>query len=170
MALLTLDLNGDMADVVLFLDVPNDLVKHLISVRILLDGHMARQEHLPHRDSPDVQLMDSNHAFHLKEAALEPGGVDLAGRALHQNLEQVPNHPDCGEQHDHGEDEGAYEVDDLPLGLVPDESPSDHHADALDGVTDHMQISTVYIDVTAARLLSRLEQRFLGIILMLSGG
>jgi hypothetical protein len=47
------------ARAVLCLDVPNDLVKHLISIRILPDGLMASQEHLPHCDSPDVKLMDS---------------------------------------------------------------------------------------------------------------
>uniref|UniRef100_A0A0A9D5J7 Uncharacterized protein n=1 Tax=Arundo donax TaxID=35708 RepID=A0A0A9D5J7_ARUDO len=142
-----------MADVVLRLDVLNDIIKYLISIGIPRNRHMAGQEHLPNSDSPDMQLMDRNHTFHLAEPALEPGGIDLAWRALHQNFNYVAQHPDCGEQYNHRENEGADEINDLPLRLIPDDSTSNHYTNALNGVPKHMQISTVYIDI-ASRLLS----------------
>uniref|UniRef100_A0A804PTG5 Uncharacterized protein n=1 Tax=Zea mays TaxID=4577 RepID=A0A804PTG5_MAIZE len=174
-SLLALDLDGHMADVVLRLDVPDHLVKDLISVRIPGDGHMARQQHLAHRDGPDVQLVDGHHALHPAEPALQPGGVDLAGRALHQHFEDAAQHPDRGEQHHHREDERADEVDDLPLRLVPDDRPAHHDPDALDGVPEHVEVCAVHVDVPPRLLTSSasrlgtlmLDQRLLNIVIVM---
>eukprot|EP00618_Florenciella_parvula_P003376 CAMPEP_0119502526 /NCGR_PEP_ID=MMETSP1344-20130328/23968_1 /TAXON_ID=236787 /ORGANISM="Florenciella parvula, Strain CCMP2471" /LENGTH=105 /DNA_ID=CAMNT_0007538743 /DNA_START=419 /DNA_END=733 /DNA_ORIENTATION=- len=50
---------------------------------------------------------------------------------------------------DHGEEYGTKRVDDLELGVPPDDGAGNRNADGLDEISEHVQVCGVHVHVAA---------------------
>ena len=155
LCVITLHLDRRMANVVTRLQVARDECQNFVVVDVRRDADMAREECFAHGDGPDVQLVHRDHAGQLLEASLHLPSIHLPRRALHEDREDVAQHLDGGEQHEHREQERADEVDHFPLGVIPDRRSTHHHADALDEVAEHVEVCAFDVDVARAPLVRR---------------
>jgi hypothetical protein len=147
LCVVTLHLDRRVANVVTRLQVARDECQNFVVVDVRQDADMAREECFAHGDGPDVQLVHRDHAGQLLEASFHFPSIHLPRRALHEDREDVAQHLDGGEQHEHREQERADEVNHFPLGVIPNRRSTQHHADALDEVAEHVEVCTFDVDV-----------------------
>ncbi|DAZ96331.1 TPA: hypothetical protein N0F65_008455 [Lagenidium giganteum] len=102
---------------------------------------------------PDVQVVHSVDGWQSTKALLDFFWVDTFRRAFHQHVNAALDDANSRAQHQDREHKGSDWIGHLPLWVVPDQSTSNAHANALDEVTQRVDVRSFDVEVLKGLLL-----------------
>jgi len=109
---------------------------------------MASQQNLSNCNDPNMQLMNdttssvSHNPYSSFVASTSLGVLSISTSSMLCSILTVVPKTMTKKY------EGAYQINYLPCGFVPNQCSSNHDSDALNGIPQYMEISSLYIDVT----------------------